>query len=117
MSKFYLDCEESTINSKLVYISYLDHLLFRNKETKNCQPAIRETVGWIVKENSVAIWLQWDRSTESDLENDFESESGLVILKSCIINKSIFSSFETNGEGLCRSFAQPTSTKNLKTKS
>lgn len=102
-------------HSGLVYISYLDHLLFRNKETKSCQPAIRETVGWIIKENSKAIWLQWDRNIENDPENDVESESGLVILKSCIINKSFFSSFVTTGEGLCRSHSQPSSTKNLKT--
>ncbi|WNZ29996.1 MAG: hypothetical protein IAX21_03825 [Candidatus Bathyarchaeota archaeon] len=103
--------------SRLVYISYLDHLLFKNMNANICHPAIRETVGWIVKENSDAIWLQWDRNIENNLEKNVENESGLVILKSCIINRSFFSSFETTGEGLCRSLAQPSSTKNLKTKS
>jgi hypothetical protein len=116
MGKFCRDYEESTNDSRLVYISYFDHLLFKNMNANLCKPSIRETIGWIVKENPVAIWLQWDRNIKNDSENDNDDDSGLVILKDCIINRFLISPFETTREGLCRSLAQPSSTKNLKTK-
>jgi len=72
--------------SRLVYIRYRDHILFRNADSRLYQPAIRECVGWVLKENDDAVWILWDRSVEPlPHERVPASESGLVILKSDIL--------------------------------
>lgn len=100
--------------SDLVYISYFDHLLFRNKDVKNCQPIVRETVGWIVKENAFAIWIQWDRTKNTQEKVDVTS--GLVILKSCIIKRELILNFQLFGKALSKSKAQHGFKKSEKTK-
>ena len=37
--------------SRIVYIRYRDHVLFRNADPSLCRPVTREGVGWVVKEN------------------------------------------------------------------
>ena len=70
----------------LVYIRYRDHLLFRNANSSLYRPAIRETVGWLIKENGSAVWILWDRSVKPLPHKRVPtSESGLVILKSDIL--------------------------------
>lgn len=72
--------------SDLVYIRYKDHVLFRNSDSSLYKPSTRETVGWLMKENDVAVWILWDRSVEPlPHERVPASESGLVILKSDIL--------------------------------
>ena len=65
----------------LVYVRYLDHLLFKHTNPLQYGPVEREAVGWLVKEDARAICIVTDRSVESELEKD----SGLVILKSDIL--------------------------------
>jgi len=70
----------------LVYVRYRDHVLFRNANSSLYQPAIRECVGWIAKENDEAIWILWDRSVSKLPHERIQlEESGLVILKSEIL--------------------------------
>lgn len=70
----------------VVYVRYRDHLLFRNADATLFQPSIRETVGWVLKENDDAIYLIWDRSVNPQkYEKPNPKESGLVILKTAIL--------------------------------
>jgi len=70
----------------LVYVRYRDHVLFRNANRNLHGPAIRETVGWLIKENADAVWILWDRGVEPlHHEKVPASESGLVILKSDVL--------------------------------
>lgn len=70
----------------LAYIRYKDHVLFRNSDPNLYHPSIRECVGWVVKENEEAMWIIHDRSVKTlPHERTRPSESGLVILKSDII--------------------------------
>ena len=70
----------------LVYLLYRDHILFRNSKHRLYQPVLRETVGWLVKENGKAVWILWDRSvTKLPQQKDPQPESGLVLLKNCIL--------------------------------
>jgi len=70
----------------LVYIRYLDHVLFRRMDPTVHGPAVREAVGWLLKEDGRAVWILWDRSVEGlPQERTRAEESGLVILKSDII--------------------------------
>jgi len=70
----------------IIYVRYYDHVLFRSADPGLFQPAVRETVGWLIKENDAAVWILWDRSMEPlPHERVPASESGLVILKSDIL--------------------------------
>jgi hypothetical protein len=70
----------------VVYIRYRDHVLFRNANSSLYSSAVRETVGWLIKENGGAVWILWDRSVEPlPHEGVPASESGLVVLKTDII--------------------------------
>lgn len=70
----------------LVYVQYLDHVLFRNSDAGLFMPALRETVGWLHRETADAVWLLWERSVKPlPHERSPAEESGLVLLKSDIV--------------------------------
>jgi hypothetical protein len=70
----------------IVYVRYRDHVLFRNAEAGLYRPAVREAVGWLIKENEEAVWILWDRSVvRLPHERIHAGESGIVILKSDIL--------------------------------
>jgi hypothetical protein len=68
----------------LVYIRYLDHVLFKNTQKPIETAAERETIGWLAHENDQLICLENDRTIEK-LPYSNGSGSGLVLLKSCIL--------------------------------
>ena len=72
-----------------VHICYLDHMLFRNANHSAMQPVLRETVGFLAKENEEAIWVLWDKSVQSLPNEKTTLESGLVLLKNCIVSLKI----------------------------
>ena len=69
----------------LVYIRYKDHVLFHKAKADLYKPVSREAVGWLVRENDEAIWILWDKSVEGLAHERKSAESGLVILKSDIL--------------------------------
>ncbi|MEM2588023.1 MAG: hypothetical protein QXV23_06975 [Candidatus Bathyarchaeia archaeon] len=69
---------------RLVYIRYRDHVLFRNSNHSLLSPIVRETVGWIVRESDDALWILWDKSAD---KSEFSFESGLIILRSDVLEK------------------------------
>lgn len=44
----------------LVYVCYMDHVLFRNSDSSLYHPSIRECVGWVLKEDEEAIKIRDD---------------------------------------------------------
>ena len=68
----------------LTYMIYRDHVEFRNCNSITMRPCVRETVGWISFENSEAICICSDLPAKP-LEDNKTRESGLLILKSDII--------------------------------
>jgi len=69
----------------LVHARYRDHVLFRNRQSQRIQPAIRECVGWVCKENAEAVLIVWDRCVPPFGGNKVQPESGLCLLKSDIL--------------------------------
>ena len=67
-----------------VYIRYKDHVLFKNIEQPMEEAMERETIGWLSKENCEIILVEHDR-TMPNLQLNRGQGSGLIILKSCII--------------------------------
>ncbi len=74
--------------TKLVKIRYLDHVEFRNLDSREVKPVVRETVGWLVHEDSNYVVVIWDRPALRD-RSMRSRESGLALLKSDIIEMKV----------------------------
>ncbi|MDG6222597.1 MAG: hypothetical protein IAX21_00830 [Candidatus Bathyarchaeota archaeon] len=68
----------------VVYVRYLDHVLFKNVPNPIEEPAERETIGWLTKDEKEIVCIENDRTLDK-LPYSSGSGSGLVLLKSCII--------------------------------
>ena len=68
----------------VVYIRYLDHVLYKNTPNAVKEAAERETVGWLTHKNDTLLCIENDRTIEK-LPYSSGSGSGLVLLKSCIL--------------------------------
>jgi len=76
--------DEAIRKKILVYIRYLDHVLFKNTPKVLENAAERETIGWLAHENDELICLENDRTID-ELPYSNGSGSGLVLLKNCIL--------------------------------
>jgi len=75
---------EAIPKGSAVYIRYLDHVLYRNMPEAVEDAAERETMGWLTQETGELLCIQNDRAAES-LQYTSGSASGLVLLKSCVL--------------------------------
>jgi len=75
---------EAIPKGSAVYIRYRDHVLYRNTPENLENVAERETIGWLTQENKELVCIQHDRTIEN-LEYASGTASGLVLLKSCIL--------------------------------
>ena len=75
---------EAIQKGSVVYIRYLDHVLYRNTPKAVEEAAERETIGWLTHENGKLLHIEHDRTLDK-LPYSSGSGSGLVLLKSCII--------------------------------
>ena len=79
----------------LVYIRYLDHVLFKDVDPKAYGPQVRETVGWLAEESENHIRIEWERFADEhegtghrvEPKNMRQRATGLVIIKSCILER------------------------------
>ena len=81
--KQFLEFGEKT---KLTYVKYSDHVLFRNCDSSKLKPCIRETVGWLTFEDKNALYICSDIPTKP-IFNMKKQESGLIILKSAVLER------------------------------
>ena len=73
---------------RLVYVRYLDHVLFHRVEPLFLKPQVREAVGWLVYECDHYLTMCWDRDAEPPtLKGGDPKASGLVLLKSDILER------------------------------
>ena len=72
------------VERSVVYIRYLDHVLYRNIVEPVMEAAERETVGWLTHQNEELVHLELDRNFD-ELQCSSGHGSGLVILRKCII--------------------------------
>jgi len=68
----------------VVYIRYLDHVLYRNMPEAVEEAAERETIGWLTQETGKLFCVQNDRTLDK-LPYTKGTASGLVLIKSCIL--------------------------------
>lgn len=68
----------------VVYVRYKDHVLYWNIRDPIEDAVERETVGWFTRENGDIILIEHDRTPQC-LQLPMGSGSGVIILKSCIL--------------------------------
>ena len=74
------------MTSTLVYIRYLDHVLFKDVDPRAFEPFKRETIGWLDHESSDYIRVVWERMVDNAEDPKIRQRAtGLVILKSDIL--------------------------------
>jgi len=67
----------------LIFVRYLDHVLYNRTSAMVMKPQVREAVGWLVYECEYYITLTWDRDAEPPtLKGGDPKASGLVLLRS-----------------------------------
>jgi len=75
----------------LIFVRYLDHVLYNRNYATAMKPQIREAIGWLVYDCESYVILSWDRDAEPPtLHGGDPKASGLVLLKSDIINLVTF---------------------------
>jgi hypothetical protein len=88
-SKFEVDYDKMSSQKpfqQLIYVRYLDHVLFNRSSAIVMQPQTREAVGWLVYDCEFYIILSWDRDADPPtLQGGDPKASGLVLLKSDIV--------------------------------
>jgi hypothetical protein len=70
----------------MVFVKYLDHVVFNRAIALDVQPQIREAVGWLVYECDQYVTIEYDRDADPPtLKGGDSKASGLCLLKSLIL--------------------------------
>jgi hypothetical protein len=71
---------------KLVFVRYLDHVLYHRSSALAMKPQTREAVGWLIYECDRYVTIAWDQEAEPPtLHSGDPKASGLVIMKTDIL--------------------------------
>ena len=74
-------------SQQLIFVRYLDPVLYNRNSAVAMKPQTREAVGWLVYDCELYIILSWDRDAgPPTLHGGDPKASGLVLLKSDILN-------------------------------
>ncbi len=78
-------------SQQLIFVRYLDHVLYNRNYAVLMKPQTREAVGWLVYDCELYLVLSWDRDAEPPtLHGGDPKASGLVLLKSDILDLQLF---------------------------
>lgn len=79
------ECGNSEVKD-LIFVRYIDHVIFNRTSAVAMKPQIREAVGWLVYKCSDYLTLSWDRDAEPPtLRGGDPKASGLVLLRTDIL--------------------------------
>lgn len=74
-------------SQQLIFVRYLDHVLYNRNSAVAMKPQTREAVGWLVYDCELYLILSWDRDAQPPtLHGGDPKASGLVLLKSDILD-------------------------------
>ena len=78
--------QDFPFSGRLVYVRYKDHVFFKNVLAPESLPFIRETVGWLVRQDAELILLEYDRAVKVKAESrEVGPVNGLLLLRSCVL--------------------------------
>lgn len=83
---------------ELIFVRYLDHVLYNRSLAVAMKPQKREAIGWLIYDCDLYVILVWDRDAEPPtLHGGDPKASGLVLLKSDILElRELSAIFELN---------------------
>lgn len=71
---------------QLVFVRYLDHVLYNRSSSLAMKPQKREAIGWLVYDCELYITVVWDRDADPPtLRGGDPKASGLVLLRTDIL--------------------------------
>ena len=77
---------------KVVFVRYIDHVMYNRSSALMMQPQVREAVGWLIYEAEKYIIISYDRDAgPPTLHGGDPKASGLVLLKSDVVRMVAFS--------------------------
>ena len=80
---------------RLIFVRYLDHVLYNRSSALVMKPQVRKAVGWLVYECEQYVTLTWDCDDEPPtLHGGDPKASGLVLLKSDILEIKRLDAYE-----------------------
>jgi predicted type IV restriction endonuclease len=80
------DEQLESVFEKVVFVRYIDHVMYNRTSALTMQPQVREAVGWLVYEAENYIIISYDRDAgPPTLHGGDPKASGLVLLKSDIL--------------------------------
>jgi hypothetical protein len=72
---------------QLIFVRYLDHVLYNRSPAIAMKPQTRDAIGWLVYNCEQYLVLSWDRDAEPPTLHGGDSKaSGLVLLKNDILD-------------------------------
>jgi hypothetical protein len=98
----------------LVFVKYLDHVLYNRASALAMQPQVRQAVGWLVYECNLYVTIAWDFDADPPtLHGGDPKASGMVLLKSDTIElqKLAISELPLQKNSECHLNSLPTTTK------
>ncbi|MDR2204240.1 MAG: hypothetical protein LBE76_08135 [Nitrososphaerota archaeon] len=97
----------------LVYVRYLDHVVFQRSVAEKMAPQHREAIGWLVYECDLYVIVRYDRDARPPtLKGGDTKASGLVLLKA-VIEEIIKLPIQQISQ-LCLNSASSTDTLNMR---
>jgi hypothetical protein len=85
------DEQIESVFEKVVFVRYIDHVMYNRTSALTMQPQVREAVGWLVYEAENYIIISYDRDAgPPTLHGGDPKASGLVLLNSDILRMVSF---------------------------
>ena len=75
----------SANKAKLVYVRYVDHVLYNRTSALAMYPQVREAVGWVVYDCENYLTLCWDRDAGPTTLHGGDPKAWASLIKSDII--------------------------------
>ena len=85
------DEQIESVFEKVVFVRYIDHVMYNRTSALTMQPQVREAVGWLVYEAENYIIISYDRDAgPPTLHGGDPKASGLVLLNADILRMVSF---------------------------
>ena len=70
----------------MVYVRYVDHVLFRDSDASQYRPWLRECIGWLDYKDEECVRIVWERFAIPDPPHEAKPRAtGLVIMRKAIV--------------------------------
>jgi hypothetical protein len=69
----------------IIYVRYVDHVVFHRADPESLTPQVRECVGWLLNQSEDFVTISWDRYGGTSTLEGGSRASGVVIMRNSIL--------------------------------